>query len=224
MYYPPPEAEHLLDEAAQLLNVPDHRKEECRQVLSSLASKIIHARNQAANLLRPSDIRSGLRDIAKAADNLVDKLNWLHGDQRYSAINRRRWFAQDWLPEDTQKIHEALANLSRAAHNAAEEDMLQDKGGQVKYGICGTIDGFMARSVVYLLDDLNLPIPKSNSGIHAQICGKLYEYTTGKAAPETVFDKATKAAMLLRFMRDAPRKTEEDAFQLTKAEEQLDEL
>ncbi|HEX2529430.1 MAG TPA: hypothetical protein VHL31_24450 [Geminicoccus sp.] len=192
----PPE---LLDQATLLLKPVDGRDEQrCRDILSDIARDLIVATARQKSRLRPSHMREQVSDLGESANSLSRKLKALKTEEHYDALNTRHLFPQDWTVEDTQALDSMLAKLSAATEKAMNDSQLDDRGGAVVFGIKGTTIGWLVRTVGHLVQDSGLPVSVSRTGLIARIAGLIYEHATGETPPDTVGDKAKKAARLLK--------------------------
>jgi hypothetical protein len=190
-----------LDKAVVLLRPKDDVDEQrCRTILNLLARDLLVARARQAERQRPARIREQMDGLEQAADALAKRLAMLTTEEHYDALNRQRLHHEDWTPNQTKNLMELLSRLRTAIVNAVTNPELVDRGGNYTFGVEGTVGGWLVKEVSQIVSQRRLYSTISRTGVIAQVAALIHEFATGEEAPDQLFDKAKRAARLIRRM------------------------
>ena len=145
-------------------------------------------------------MREQMAGLEQAANVLSRKLAMLTTEEHYDALNRQRFLHEDWTPSETRDLMELLSRLRAAIAEAVTNPELADRGGNRAFGVEGTVSGWLVKEVAEIVCQRRLYNAISRTGVIAQVAALIHEFATGEEAPEQLFDKAKRAAGLLRSM------------------------
>lgn len=218
------EREGALNEATNLLRPTDESdRTRLRARLVALAAQFERAERRAASEPPGSALRDWVEEVAAAARKLERKLQ-TGTELHHRALTGARWLV-DWSPGDTAALCETLKRLQETAGRAIGSPALEGRSGRGKrFMRTGTLTGWLACELAYLLDERGLPVTAYEGGVLAKLAQSVFSYATGKEAPQTVSDKAKRAATLMKKMQVDLNGTEAAREVAAAAEQELDEL